>query len=52
MRKKFIRQWDLKATDERAEEAAREEIPIPAMSSDMQREMAEATIPVDDRDAT
>jgi hypothetical protein len=40
-----------KATDERAEEVAREEIPIPAMTSELQGEMNEATIPVDDTDA-
>jgi hypothetical protein len=37
-----------KATDERVEEVAREEIPIPAMTSELQGEMDEATIPVDD----
>jgi hypothetical protein len=36
--------------DERAEEAAREEIPIPAMSKELQQEMDAAAIPVDDRD--
>jgi hypothetical protein len=41
-----------KVADERAEEAAREEIPIPTMSSDLQRDIDEATIPVDDRDPT
>ena len=39
-----------KAADERAEEAAREEIPIPAMTSELQGEMDEAAIPVDDTD--
>jgi hypothetical protein len=41
-----------KVADERAEEAAREDIHIPAMSSELQREMGEAAIPVDDREPT
>jgi hypothetical protein len=39
-----------KAADERAEEATREEIPIPAMTSKLQGEMDEAAILVDDID--
>ena len=41
-----------KAADERAEKVAREEIPIPAMPSDLHTAMDEAAIPVDDRDPT
>ena len=37
-----------KATDERAEAAAREAIPIPTMTSEMQEDMSEAVVPVDD----
>jgi len=37
-----------KAADERAEEAAREAIPIPTMTAEMQQDMSEAAIPVDD----
>jgi hypothetical protein len=41
-----------KVADERAEEAAKEEILIPTMSADLQRDMDEAAIPVDDREPT
>ncbi|CAL4895118.1 unnamed protein product [Urochloa decumbens] len=37
-----------KAADERAEEAARESVPIPTMTAEMQEDMAEAEVPVDD----
>jgi hypothetical protein len=40
-----------KAVDERVEEATRGEILIPAMTSELQGQMDEATIPVDDTDA-
>lgn len=36
------------AADERAEEAARRAVPIPAMSAEMTRDMEEAAVPVDD----
>ena len=38
--------------DERGGEGGIEEIPIPAMDSDLQRAMDEAAIPVDDKDPT
>jgi len=38
------------AADERADEAAREAIPIPAMIAEMQADMDEAVVPVDDHD--
>ena len=38
--------------DERGGEGGTEEIPIPAMDSDLQRAMDEAVIPVDDKDPT
>ena len=38
------------AADERADEAAREAIPIPAMTAEMQADMDEAAVPVDDHD--
>jgi len=41
-----------KVADERAKEAAREEIPILAMTSELQREMGEVAIPVDGREPT
>ena len=37
-----------KAADERAEEAAREAIPIPTMTAEMQQDMSEAVVLVDD----
>ena len=37
------------AADERAEEAARQAVPIPTMTSKMQSGMAEAAVPVDDK---
>ena len=37
-----------KAADERAEEAAREAIPIPTITAEMQQDMSEAAVPVDD----
>ena len=37
------------AADERAEEAARQAVPIPTMTSEMQSDMAEAAVPVDDK---
>jgi len=37
-----------KAADERAEEAAREVVPIPTMTTEMQKDMCESVIPVDD----
>ncbi|CAM0152904.1 unnamed protein product [Urochloa decumbens] len=37
-----------KAADERADEAARESVPIPTMTAEMQSDMAEAGVPVDD----
>ncbi|RLM64783.1 hypothetical protein C2845_PM16G05530 [Panicum miliaceum] len=37
-----------KAVDERAEEAAREAVPIPTMTAEMQSDMAKAIVPVDD----
>jgi hypothetical protein len=35
-----------KVADERGEEAAREKIPIPAMSSELEKRDGEATIPI------
>ena len=37
-----------KAIDERAEEAAREAVPIPTMTAEMQKDMGESVVPVDD----
>jgi hypothetical protein len=37
-----------KATDERAEEATRESVPIPTMTVEMQSDMASAAVSVDD----
>ena len=37
-----------KAVDERAEEAAREAVPIPTMTAEMQSDMADGAVPVDD----
>ena len=37
-----------KAADERAEEAAREAIPIPTITAEMQQDMSEAVVLVDD----
>ena len=37
-----------KAIDGRAEEAAREAVPIPTMTSEMQKDMGESVVPVDD----
>lgn len=34
----------------RVEEAAREEVPIPAMTSELEIEMGEVVIPIDDRE--
>ena len=37
-----------KATDERAEEAARKAVPIPTMTAEIQSDKANAAVPVDD----
>jgi hypothetical protein len=37
-----------KAADARAEEAAREAVPIPTMTAEMQSDMADVAVPVDD----
>jgi hypothetical protein len=47
---KIYEAMGFKAADERAEEAAREAIPIPAMTTEMQADMEEAAVPVDDHD--
>ena len=39
---------EFKAADERAEEAAREAVPIPTMTAEMQKDMGESVVPVDD----
>ena len=38
------------ATDERVKDAAREAIPIPTMTAEIQADMEEAAVPVDDHD--
>jgi hypothetical protein len=43
-----MKQWVSKATDERAEEATRESVPIPTMIAEMQSDMAEAVVPVNE----
>jgi hypothetical protein len=47
---KIYEAMGFKAADERAEEAAREAIPIPAMTAEMQADMEEAVVPVDNHD--
>jgi hypothetical protein len=45
---KVYEAMSFKATDETAKEAARESVPIPTMTAEMQEDMAEASVLVDD----
>ena len=45
---KMYEAMGFKAADERAEEVARQAVPIPTMTDEMQSDMAEAAVPVDD----
>ena len=48
MRKILYEAMGFKAADERAEEAARQAVPIPSMTAEMQSDMTDAAVPVDD----